>query len=319
MKTKKIVIIGIVGLLIGSGVLAGAYYLYFPYLRLPGQPVTMTAYNGVASYFDIYLSDVPKGFDVINGYYVGWCADQSVRMPRGEAVTVRLYNSYDLLLPLPLRDKNWDKVNYILNHKGTATKMDMQGAFWHLLDGYSYEKISSTAQMLVDTAQEGFMPQPGDFIAILAEPINDGRGTFPFQFAFLQVRLPPHEGLSHGYWKNHVNNWPSGYTPAMLVDDVFVNASLYVSSTDTLLDALNYDGGDGEVGGAQILLRNAVASVLNARHPQINYPVLEADLIAEVNEALGSHNRTIMLDLEAILNVYNNLGADLTQHDVNYL
>ena len=312
MKTKKIVIIGIVGVLIFSGVLVGAYYLYFPNLRLPGEPVTMTVYDGAVSYFDIYLSDVPNGFDVVNGYYVGWCADRSVHMPRGEELTVRLYNSYDLLLPLPLRDKNWDKVNYILNHKGDATKTDIQEAFWYLLNDYPYDQISSTAQMLVDTAQDGFLPQPGDFIAILAAPVQTDGRPWPFQFAFLQVTLPPQEGKSHGYWKNH-DDWPSGYTQSMLVDDVFENASLYVSSTDTLLDALNYNGGDDVAGGARILLRNAVASVLNARHPYINYPILEADLIAEVNEALGSNNRTIMLDLEAILDVYNNLGADLSQ------
>jgi hypothetical protein len=312
MKTKKIVIFGIVGTLLFSGILAGAYYLYFPNLRLPSNPVTMTVYDGSVSYFDIYLSDVPNGNDVVNGYYVGWCADRSVHMPRSEALTVRLYNSYDLFLPLPLRDKNWDKVNYILNNKGNATKEDIQDAFWYLLNDYPYDDISVKAQTLVDTAQDGYMPHPGDLIAILAAPVHTEGRPWPFQFAFLQVRLPPQEGLSHGYWKNH-ENWPSGYTQYMLVDDVFMNASLNIPSTDTLLDALNYHGGPDTAGAAEILLRNAVGSVLNAAHPNINYPILEADLIGEVNEALGSQNRTIMLNLETILDGYNNLGADLTK------
>jgi hypothetical protein len=51
----------------------------------------------------------------------------------------------------------------------------------------------------------------------------------------------------------------------MLMSDVFVNASMYVPVTDTLLDALQYPGGDDLIGGAQILLRNAVAGVLNAQ------------------------------------------------------
>lgn len=312
MNKRKLLILGLVAIMISSGTIVGALIIYFPSIHLPNQPVTMKVYNGTVSYFDIYLYNVPSGLDITNGYYVGWCADRSVHMPREKELTVRLYNSYDLLLPLTLRDKNWDKVNYILNHHGNATKVDIQYAFWHLLNDYPYDSITSTAKMLVDTAQDGFKPQPGDFIAILAEPVNTAGRPWPFQFAFIQIRLPPQEGLSHGYWKNH-ENWPTGYTQSMLLKDVFSNASLYVPTTDTLLNALKYKGGDDEAGAARILLRNAVASVLNARHPCINYPILEADLIAEVNEALGSHNRATILDLEKILDGYNNLGADLSK------
>jgi hypothetical protein len=311
MNKIKLITLGISIILLITGASVGAYYLYFPNLRLPDQTVTMKVYDGDVSYFDVYLSDVPKGLDVINGYYIGWCADRSVTMPRTQNLTVRLYNSYDLLLPLPLRDKDWDKVNYILNHKGGATKTDIQEAFWHLLNDYPYDSITNTAKILVDSAEDGYLPQPGDLIAILAEPINTQGRPWPFQFAFLQVRLPPQEGKSHGFWKNHPADWPDPYTPTMPLTDVFANASLYGFSTDTLQDALEYKGGDDLDGAAEILLRNAVGSVLNAAHPNINYPLLIDDLIAEVNEALGSMDRDIMLNLESILDEYNNLEADL--------
>lgn len=311
MKRIKIIVVAIVGIMI-SGIFVGAYTLYFPTVHLPTQPVTMKVFNGTVSYFDIYLYDVPNGYGVTNGYYVGWCADRSTVMPREKNLTVHLYNTYDLLLPLPLRNHNWSKINYILNHKGDAPKTDVQGAFWVLLDEYPYDKLTNIGKSLVDNAVDGFLPKPGDLIAVLAEPVHTSERPWPFQFCFLQIRLPPQEGLSHGYWKNHLSDWPDGYTPSMLVDDVFENASLYIPATDTLLDALQYKGGDDLVGGAQILLRNAVASVLNAHHPNINYPILEADLIGEVNEALGSQNRDTMLSLEGILNDYNNVGADLS-------
>ena len=312
MKQRKVLILAIAGVFLITGATVGAFYLYFPNLHLPDKPVTMKVYDGAVSYFDIYLSDVPDGLDVTNGYYIGWCADRSVIMPRAENLTVRLYNSYDLLLPLTLRDKDWDKVNYILNHKGDATKTDIQEAFWHLLNDYPYDSITKTAQLLVDSAKNDYIPQPGDLIAILAEPIQTEKRPWPFQFAFLQVRLPPQEGLTPGYWKNH-DNWPAPYVPSTFLNETFKNASIYMPTSDTMLDALKYKGGDGEIGAAEILLRAAVAAVLNARYPTINYPVLEADLIAEVNDALASHNRDTMLGLKDILDDYNNLGADISK------
>ena len=311
-KKTKIIIIAIIADAITNISLVGAYILYFPTVHLPSQPVALKALNGTVSYFDIYLYDVPDGYDVTNGYYVGWCADRSVQMPRNTNLTVRLYNTYDLLLPMPFRSRNWSKVNYILNNKGDAPKTDVQDAFWYLLCEYPYKKLTSTGKMLVDNADVNFIPKQGDFIAVLAEPVYaDGR-PWPFQFCFIQMRLCL-EGKSHGFWKNHLEAWPDGYTSTMHVVDVFENASHYVLTTDTLLDALNYKGGNDLVGAALILLRNAVASVLNARHSCINYPIPEADLIEEINEALGSNNRTTMLNLEAILDNYNNLNADLSK------
>ncbi len=68
-------------------------------IHLPDDTVTMIVTDGDVSYFDIDLSDVPPDLDVANGDYHGWCADRSVVMPRGEQLTVRLYNSYDPSLP----------------------------------------------------------------------------------------------------------------------------------------------------------------------------------------------------------------------------
>lgn len=317
MKTKKIAIIGIAAVLLVSGVFVGVHAL-IPNISMPGQPVTLIANDGSVSYFDIYLSGVPPGFDVTNGYYVGWCADRSVHMPRGENLTVRLWNSYDLMLPLPLREKNWSKVNYILNHKDGATKTDIQGAFWNLLCNTPYSSISAKAQELVNTADGSFTPKPGQWIAILAEPINNRSNPWPFQFVFLQVCLPRHgcEGLSPGYWKNlekHGDDWTAPYTPETHLGDVFDNASLYGLANYTMFDALGWSSGNTLTEKAQKLLSQATAAVLNAAHPNIDYPISEEDLIGEVNDALGSYNEDTIENLKDILDHNNNLGADISE------
>ena len=116
-----------------------------------------------------------------------------------------------------------------------------------------------------------------------------------------------YEGCSHGFWMNHHSDWQV-YLPDELVGDVFtIPASLIELSDDTLDDALRYNGGGGIVGGARILLRNSVASLLNAVHLDVNYPMSETEVLSEVNAALASEDRDVMIDLEAILDNYNNL------------
>src|SRR5690606_37843774 len=74
------------------------------------------------------------------------------------------------------------------------------------------------------------------------------------------------EGCTPGYWKNHTANWEE-YAPDMTVAELFpLPASLASLGSLTLEQALAGGGGPGELGGAKILLRAAVASFLNAAH-----------------------------------------------------
>ena len=59
---------------------------------------------------------------------------------------------------------------------------------------------------------------------------------------------------------------------------------------------------------AQILLRAAVAALLDAAHPDVKYPRTEAEIIAAVNAALASKNRKTILALAAELDSSNNAG-----------
>jgi hypothetical protein len=119
------------------------------------------------------------------------------------------------------------------------------------------------------------------------------------------------EGCTPGYWKNHTDAWV-GYTPGQKVNSVFtVSGSL---GNATLLSALHFGGGGGVSGATQILLRAAVAALLNASNPDVDYAFTEAQIIAGVNSAIASGNRATILAAATRLDGYNNAGCPIDAH-----
>ena len=123
---------------------------------------------------------------------------------------------------------------------------------------------------------------------------------------------PGPDGCSPGYWKNHTESWPpTGYSPGQNVASVFPAASSFPAlASSTLLAALSFHGGPGEDGAAQSLLRAAVAALLNAAHPGVDYPRTPTAVVAEVNTALLG-TRDDMLALASALDRDDNLGCAL--------
>lgn len=122
------------------------------------------------------------------------------------------------------------------------------------------------------------------------------------------------EGCTPGFWKTHLDAWaPTGYTPAQSVSSVFAAAAGFPAlGASTLHEALSFAGGPGPEGAAMILLRAAVAALLNAAHPGVtDYPMTEAEVIDAVNAALASNNRATMLALATTLDEANNLGCPI--------
>jgi hypothetical protein len=235
-----------------------------PDIQLPEQAITMIATDGVASYFDIHLNNVPQEGDITNADYPGWCADRAVTMPRGQILTIRLHNSYDPNLPWHLKDKDWAKANDILNHhQGTSTS-DVQDALWYLLCETNYSLLSDAAKTLVDNANPTFIPQEGDDIAIIAEPIQNTSQPWPFQISFLQIPLPreypsdpddpdepdepitPTTRISHGYRYNDIaptaiTNGPyTGYT-----NEPIAYTAIQSYDTDGIIITYHWNLGDG--------------------------------------------------------------------------
>lgn len=120
------------------------------------------------------------------------------------------------------------------------------------------------------------------------------------------VTIPAFAGCSHGYWKNHPSVWPSPYTPGTKLGSVFSLGSVAAALADSSFDdALKFRGGNTPTQKAEILLRNAVAALLNSVHGSINYQWTASEVIGAVNTALASGDPATMLALEAQLDAAN--------------
>jgi uncharacterized repeat protein (TIGR01451 family) len=125
-------------------------------------------------------------------------------------------------------------------------------------------------------------------------------------------------GRTPGYWKNHPEAWVSGYQPTQFIQDVFTVPSNYLTGSildldkngtkDTLLDGLAYRGGSALSGGAQILLRAAIAALLNEAYYGADYPGADTTsaLSALTNSKLATLNRAQLVLLAGYYDFWNN-------------
>jgi hypothetical protein len=123
------------------------------------------------------------------------------------------------------------------------------------------------------------------------------------------------EGCTPGYWKvaQHHDSWTAtGYSTGQTLESVFDVPDSLGMDNRTLLQALGGGGGPGVTGGAKILLRAAVASLLNAAHPDVDFDQSAAEVISSVNTALATLNRNTMLALATSLDEANNEGCPLS-------
>jgi len=122
------------------------------------------------------------------------------------------------------------------------------------------------------------------------------------------------EGCTPGYWKQsqHLDSWvATGFSPNQTLESVFDVPNNYGLDNRTLRQALSFQGGSSTTAAARILLRAAVAALLNSAHPDVDYPRTTAEVIAEVNAALASNDRSTMLALASELDADNNFGCPL--------
>lgn len=114
------------------------------------------------------------------------------------------------------------------------------------------------------------------------------------------------QGCTPGYWKQpqHFDSW-TVYTQTDTFDSVF-GVSAFPASL-TLLQALEQGGG-----GINALGRHAVAALLNAVSPNVNYPITSADVIASTQAAINSGNTTLIEQTKNQLESYNQLGCPIS-------
>lgn len=122
------------------------------------------------------------------------------------------------------------------------------------------------------------------------------------------------QGCTPGFWKNakHYPLW-TGITPTQLVGSVFTIQATFadgssgsVLANSTAAQGLAFQGGSSLNGAAQILLRAAIAGVLNANNSGVSYSMTANQIIGSVNAALASNDRTTILSLATTIDNANN-------------
>lgn len=185
---------------------------------------------------------------------------------------------------------------------------------------YIFDDLYPGSYYLEFIPPEGYIPSPmdttGDTTDSDADPLtgltpittlDPGENDLSWDAGFYK----PDEGCSHGYWKNHEEDWMT-YTTDQTLSSVFTFPSeLSILEDYTLLEALNFGGGNTLVDKAKTLMIQATAAVLNAAHTNVNYPMTETHVINDVNNAIASLNPDTIENMKDILDDYNNLGGCL--------
>ncbi len=122
---------------------------------------------------------------------------------------------------------------------------------------------------------------------------------------------PTGEGCSTQFWRHHCCSWQV-YSPMDTLGEVFAfPAPLSSLASNTLHQAVRYTGGSDLMGSARVLLRAGVTALLNAAHAEVDFPLSEAEVVAQVNAALATLDPAEMLQAAATLDDLNNLGCPL--------
>jgi hypothetical protein len=162
--------------------------LYFDYcieecgINLPADPVCVTMhYPGANSYWSHDLSNVPTGYDVANGNFLSWCLQQNVyAYPENLYCDVKLIAVTDPALPAIFNGMQFDKINWVLNHKNGASIIDIQTAIWYFTGAGAYPTTPAAIALVVDadTFGDGYVPGPGEILAAIVYIADNVQSTF---------------------------------------------------------------------------------------------------------------------------------------------
>jgi len=259
MKEKKSIIIIISILLLSTASLSAM--AFSPEVELPPTTgyVTMRATDGVTSWFDMEISDVPSDCDIANGTYLGWCAQKNILMTRGVDHSVRLYSSYDPNMPESHKSENWSKINYVLNHK-QGSRDSIQAVIWYYISLDVYPSDSDAQAMISDADQNGsdFIPDVEEILAIIVEGVQTIQRSF---FEYTLPTLPPEEPSNPtsssrgGSVQNHA---PTADATAGEPYAAFARGEITFDGSlsydrDGRIVTWTWDFGDGNVGSGEIV------------------------------------------------------------------
>lgn len=153
-------------------------YSMAPEMQLPSGELLAYLSYGTGSTYRTTFYNCPAGYDIApNTPYAGWCVDLAHVINPNQMYTMSVYSTLDPELPDRLVDDDWDKVNYILNHK-QGSRSAVQSAIWYFVGGGAYPQLDDAVDM-VEAALlngEGFAPKPDEVLAVALytpEPLQE--------------------------------------------------------------------------------------------------------------------------------------------------
>ena len=130
------------------------------------------------------------------------------------------------------------------------------------------------------------------------------------------------QGCTPGFWKNNAakkggNAWPVALTTTLAQAGFVIPGCLSscanFSGSTTLAAALALQGGSDACGKAEILLRAAAGSFLNASSSCVQFNLNAATVVSETNTALASCDGATIVAEGTRLDGFNNLGCPINQ------
>jgi hypothetical protein len=119
------------------------------------------------------------------------------------------------------------------------------------------------------------------------------------------------QGCTLGYWKNHPGSWVT-YAPGDTIGATFNLTSAQTPYADTtLMDGLNFKGGNDVLGGERILLKQAIAGLLNSS-AGLDYGAGVKEIIGLTRNAILSGDRSFMIKRAGQFNIRNSVGCPLS-------
>jgi hypothetical protein len=174
-----------------------------------------------------YLPEVTvTGGTTLDGIYPGWCVNTGINIEKCRDYLAAVYSSCGDIPPGAIdHPENLDLVNWIINQNfvgqqgsnGAYTYGDVQRAIWRLVDddpehetytGYDESRVGEILAAAYENG-EGFVPGPGDLVAIVLVPEGG-------QVIIIVVPVPCGEGeeTAWGFGPRFVEkgNWGTYFT-----------------------------------------------------------------------------------------------------------
>jgi hypothetical protein len=167
-------------------------------LNLPNGTVTLTNAGMATDTAMMYinLENVPEGYAVSNGQYLGWCVNPEKPLYYPNYLYyARLYSSYDTDLPASAQSVNWKKINYLVNsyRKGELSGAcynvfpvrddEVQTLMWRYLGydrkwGDASTQCVNALQTVIDANGADYMPASGDTVGVICDNGVDWQVVF---------------------------------------------------------------------------------------------------------------------------------------------